>query len=105
MLAGEDAGPCTEANRREILNAFTNDLADQHWLKASKHYLGGGLQHGSPSFEPARRAHKELIKRGEYLQASMLDKVVAGATWHDGRGNFRLACHRCGAPATAMHVY
>ena len=77
VLAGDNDGPCTEADRREILDACAKDLIDQHWQKASKHYLGGGLQHGSPSFEPARRAHKELTKSGEYLQASMLDKVVA----------------------------
>ena len=89
-----DAGACSEKDKREILNAIRKDLIDQHWVKASKHYLGGGLEKGQPSFIPAKDVHAKLLKKGEYLQASMLEKVVAGTTTHDGRGSFKLQCHR-----------
>ena len=49
VLASDgDAGPCSEKDKREIMDAIREDLLNQHWVKASKHYLGGGLEKGQP---------------------------------------------------------
>ena len=83
-------------DKREIMDAIRQDLLDQHWVKASKHYLGGGLEKGQPSFQPAKDVHRKLLKKGEHLQAAMLCKVAAGASVHDGRNGYKQDCHRRG---------
>ena len=87
------------------MDAIREDLLDQHWVKASKHYLGGGVEKRQPSLIPAKDVHKNLIKKGEHLQAAMLEKVVVGAAFHDGRNGYELICHTCGGRATASHTY
>ena len=49
LASDADVGACSEKDKREILDAIRKDMIDQHWVKASKHYLGWSSETGQPS--------------------------------------------------------
>ena len=65
----DDGSPLNEADKAHVISSLTHDLLKKAWSEASKHYLGSGLEAGKPSFKPAQRAHKFLLKQGERLPA------------------------------------
>ncbi len=74
------------------------------WRGAAGHHLGGGLDHGIPSFGAAREARRWLIKHHRPAEVKALDQVVCGGLWCGGREHVQRKC-RCGVPETAWHRY
>ncbi len=99
MVGSEDLSA-----RREILDAVQADAERKVWEAASGHFLGGGLQRGRPTLEPARKARRWLVKHGLLDQARALDSIVCGSAWPGGRGGIVIKCE-CGAVETPWHRY
>ena len=70
----------------QISTAMERDIENEIWKKAAHHYLGGGLEKGTPSFKQAEKARKKFIKEERFEEAQALDAVLAAGTWHHGRG-------------------
>jgi hypothetical protein len=97
----EDPAPTAAA---DIVGAIKETAEMANWKGAAAHHLGGGLEEGTPSMEPARAARKWLTRRGRATEAKALDMVVCGGAWHGGRANLRRKC-RCGQEETPFHRY
>ncbi len=97
----DDAAPTAGA---EIENAIRETAVQANWRRAAGHHLGGGLDEGAPSLEPARAARQWLTRRGRATEAKALDMVVCGGARHGGRACLRRHC-RCGAIETPFHRY
>ena len=59
------------ASQLEVLTVFREIREEQLWVAASEHFGGAGLETGIPSFEPARRARKLLLKKGLAAEAAV----------------------------------
>ena len=76
------------------------------WRSAAQHLLGGGLQGGIPSLEPAQSARKWLLKHERWAEVKALDCIVCGGIWTDFRHDPSAQCEACGsANASAYHRY
>ena len=113
----------------DIVDALAKDLTKLTWVRASKHFLGGGLEQGLPSFEPALKVKRGLLRRAAEEKATATQDAAAGRarTGPMVSAAFRIAaleacnaggntvgcrflparpCPRCGAAAeTARHRY
>ncbi len=54
------------------------------WRTAASHFLGGGLEEGTPSLRAAKEARSWFVRRGRAAEAKALDAVVCGGTWPGG---------------------
>ena len=88
----------------EIMDASQRDAEEKVWMDAAKHFLGVGLQMGTPSLDPARRARSWLVRNKRLDEARALDNIVCGAVWPGGREGIIRKC-RCGANETPWHKY
>ena len=90
-----------------VIRRFGRDVETSIWKEAASHYMGMGLEKGTPSLEPAKATRRKLVKDGRYKEAAALDKLVCGGAWFHGRGKagqeIHRTCHRCGSPLTAWH--
>ncbi len=87
-----------------ISEAVEDSAAEAAWRAASKHYLGGGLEEGEPSLEPARDARKWFSRKKMPLAIKALDIILCGGCWHRGRGQMERLC-RCGQRDSAYDSY
>ena len=89
-----------------ILDTLADDLERVAWHSASNHFLGSGLESGTPSLDPARSARQWLRKRQRWKEVKALDVVVCGGVWGDFRKDGHEMCERCGAKnVDAYHRY
>ena len=49
----------------QVLHRLEGDLEADVWSKASLAYNGQGLERGLPSFEPASKAHANVVRKGD----------------------------------------
>jgi len=90
---------------QDIVRAFAASVNKLRWRKAASHFLGGGLETGTPPLAPATRARRRLIKAGDTDKAHALDAVVCGACWMGGRADLVRRCPWCQAVETPYHRY
>ncbi len=89
-----------------ILDRLTRAFETCTWTSASGHYLGGGLESGIPTLDPARAARKWFLKQERWKEVKALDCVVCGGVWAEHRHGGNETCSRCGAQDVgAYHRY
>ena len=64
--------------RFQITAQAQADAQDILWKSAAKHAHGKGLEGGTPSFEPARRAIRYFRRNGHHEAARALEYVIVG---------------------------
>ncbi len=88
----------------QIAAAVEDSAAEAAWRAAASHHLGGGLEEGEPSLQPAMEVRRRFVGERKPTLVKALDAVVCGGLWHSGRGNIATTC-RCGKPDDAFHHY
>ena len=48
----------------DLIKAITKRAMDCSWARAAGHWLGRGLEQGSPRLEPARKVRQEYLTHG-----------------------------------------
>ena len=92
----------------QILQHLEEQLRDKTWQKAAKHYLGAGLEKGTPLLKPYRVVRRQLLKEGLREQAAALDAVVCAGVAPRERFKSSMGemCPHCGEmPETAFHKF
>ena len=104
QTASLDCAPWANTN---ILAFFTASLRRHLWAEASHHWLGDGLEKGSPAVGPALKCRRHLLRKQQYSRVAALDAVVCGGAVTANRFlTGAQSCPRCGAPEeTALHRY
>ncbi len=69
--------------RFQITAQAQADAQDILWKSAAKHAHGEGLEGGTPSFEPARRAICYFRRNGHHEAARALEDVIVGIIKHN----------------------
>ena len=93
---------CIEADdlgaNEEILQAAKDRIVHITWARASRHYLGAGLDTGPPSIRHRPAARKDLLTypHAGPTQAAALDAVMAGGATCGDRFTPTRACPICG---------
>ncbi len=80
-----------------ILDTLTVAFERAAWVSASSHFLGRGLESGTPVLEPARSARRWFRKRELWKELKALDCVVCGGVWSGFRMRHPEKCKLCGA--------
>ena len=77
------------------------------WQEAARHYKGGGLAMGGPSFRGAAKAKRDLLRSGQFELASALEAFVVGGESVREIWQGIKRCTRCtgGFLETALHSY
>ncbi len=76
------------------------------WRSAQRHFLGKGLEAGTPDLGPARSARQWLRKHERWKEVKALDQVVCGGIWDEFRMGKIATCARCGKSGVgAYHRY
>ena len=89
-----------------ILDTLTVAFERAAWVSASSHFLGRGLESGTPVLEPARSARRWFRKRELWKELKALDCVVCGGVWSGFRMRHPEKCKLCGAEdVDAYHRY
>ncbi len=88
----------------QILQTIRASAMDAVWRGAASHWLGKGLELGTPSFAAARAARKWLIKHHQAAEVRALDTILCGGAWCGGRAQLKRRC-RCGREETPWHRY
>ena len=98
----------------EVLHVIHEQLEEALWKNAAKAFGGEGLETGLPSFMPAGKAHRDLIKKGLASHAKALEYIITNKTWAGERLQHtkitddpnNTKCIRCDQPdETRFHRY
>ena len=89
-----------------ILEALRESFEAAAWKTAATHFLGRGLESGTPSLAPAESARQWLRRRERWSEVKALDRIVCGGVWVESRRHQPTPCEQCGEPqATMFHRY
>ena len=67
------------------MDILTTRYADLMWSKVTPGEATGGLEHGTPCLEQAKKCHTHLVRCGKQQQANCLEAVVGHTVWNAGR--------------------
>ena len=81
--------------RFQITAQAQADAQDILWKSAAKHAHGKGLEGGTPSFEPARRAIRYFRRNGHHEAARALEYVIVGIFKPNATEGKWGICKRC----------
>ena len=85
---------------KDVMEILTIRYADLMWTKVTPGEATGGLEHGTPCLEQAKKCHAHLVRCGKQQQANCLESVVGHTVWNAGRATSvpeNAKCRRCGA--------
>ena len=86
-----------------ITEAVAEELERLAWRDAASHFLGAGLETGTPNLDPARAARKWLLKNSMFKEVKALDVIVCGGVWTDSRKGEPMVCQACGEVGITMY--
>ena len=70
--------------KQDIIEAIRASACDKAWQSAAGHFLGKGLEQGTPHLRPAKEARRALIKDGAVIAiASLLRQAADALTLHN----------------------
>ena len=93
--------------KASILEAIRSSAKHLVWRRASRHWGGGGLEHGPPDFTAIQNFRRKLVKEGLLAEVSALNAVACGGALVGERFGIGMqSCQYCGAAVEdAAHRY